>query len=80
MPQGGTNSTDTFQRLMNKVFKDLIHIVLEVYLDDIIVYSKILRGHVKFVQLMIERLIKAVFDLIKRRKNSIFFSRIADIY
>jgi hypothetical protein len=39
LPMGITNATETFQRMMNKVLDGLLHVICEVYLDDIIVYS-----------------------------------------
>ena len=40
LPMGTTNATETFQRLMNKVFEGILHKIVETYLDDIIIYSK----------------------------------------
>ena len=40
LPMGTTNATETFQRLMNKLFEGILHKIVETYLDDIIIYSK----------------------------------------
>ena len=39
MPFGLTNAPATFQREMNRIFFDLINKCVQIYLDDIIVYS-----------------------------------------
>jgi len=53
---GLTNSSATFQTMMNDIFRDLI---MEgrvcVYLDDILIYSKALSEHRKIAQRVLER-------------------------
>ena len=39
MPFGFKNAGDTFQQMVNKVFKDLIRNTMEVYVDDMLVKS-----------------------------------------
>ena len=39
MPFGLKNAVATFQRMVNKVFKDLIRNTMEVYMDDMLVKS-----------------------------------------
>ena len=58
MPMGITNATETFQRMMNNVLEGLLHVICEVYLDDIIVFSNTLEEHVEHVRLVAERLKK----------------------
>ena len=53
MPMGLTNSSATFQRLMDKVFKELIGSIVIVYLDDILIFSETLEEHLKHVKLVI---------------------------
>jgi len=53
---GITNATETFQRMMNHVLDGLLHVICEVYLDDIIVYSDTLEEHIEHVRLVVQRL------------------------
>ncbi len=58
MPMGLTNSGATFQRLMNSILAGLIGVICLIYLDDIIIYSKFIKDHLKHVRLVLERLKK----------------------
>ena len=54
---GMTNSPATFQALMNSVFADLIAKgQVAVYMDDILIYSKILKEHRQVVREVLKRL------------------------
>ena len=75
LPMGITNATETFQRLMNTVFKDILHKIVETYLDDIIIYSRTLKEHVQHVKMVVERLLKHVLK-IKLEKCKIAEQRI----
>jgi hypothetical protein len=55
---GNCNMPATYQALMNHIFSPYIGVFLDVYLDDIIVYSKSLEEHVKHC--------KIVFDILER--------------
>ena len=54
---GLTNAPGTFQRLMNYVLRDVIGKICLVYLDDIIVFSRSVEGHLKNL--------KVIFDLLR---------------
>ena len=44
MPFGLTNAPATFQRLMDKIFKDDLFLDLLAFLDDFLMYGKTLDG------------------------------------
>jgi hypothetical protein len=47
LQQGDCNAPATYQSLMNYLFGQYIGRFMDVYLDDIIIYSKTLEEHVK---------------------------------
>ena len=55
MPFGLTNAGATFQRAMDIAFKGLLNKFVVVYLDDIIVYSKIRKEHIPHLKAIFER-------------------------
>ena len=63
LPMGVTNTTETFQRLMNTIFEGILHKKVETYLDDIIIYLSTLREHVEHVREVVNRLIKYVLKI-----------------
>ncbi len=68
MPMGFKNSPMVMQRIMNNILKNLIHKGVEVYLDDIIIYSKNEKEH--------QGIIKNVFKILKENKLTINQSKI----
>ena len=56
MPMGLTNAPASFQALMNHVLRDYIDKICEVYLDDILVYSKNPEEHDEHVKLILQKL------------------------
>ena len=47
MPFGLKNAGATFQRLVNKIFAELLGVSMEVYIDDMLVKSTAAHDHVK---------------------------------
>jgi hypothetical protein len=56
MPFGLTNAPRTFMRLMNEVLKDFIRKFIIVYLDDILIFSKTKREHLRHLTSVMEKL------------------------
>ena len=50
MPFGLTNAPSTFCTLMNKVFQPFLDLFVVVYMDDIVVYSKILQEDIQYLR------------------------------
>jgi len=58
MPFGLRNAPSVFQRFIQDVLYDAIGIFVQVYLDDIIIYSKSLDEHIQHVRKILSLLIK----------------------
>jgi len=58
MPFGLTNAPATFQSFINHVLKDEINDCCQVYLDDIIIYSKTFEEHIIHVRRVLKKLIE----------------------
>jgi hypothetical protein len=56
MTFGLKNAGATYQRAMNLIFDDLLRIILEIYIDDVIVKSDSLRNHLADLHLALERM------------------------
>jgi hypothetical protein len=50
------NASVTYQRAMNLIFHDLLGIILEVYIDDVIVKSDSMVGNLAGLHLALERM------------------------
>ncbi|KAJ2921120.1 hypothetical protein H1R20_g15976, partial [Candolleomyces eurysporus] len=58
--QGDCNAPATYQALMNHIFSPYIGRFMDVYLDDIVIYSDTLKEHIKHLRL--------IFEILKREK------------
>jgi Reverse transcriptase (RNA-dependent DNA polymerase) len=65
--QGDCNAPDTCQALMNHLFSPYISQWMDVYLDDIVIYSDSLEEHVQHVKMVIDILEKEKFYLSRRK-------------
>jgi len=65
---GDCNAPATYQALMNYLFSLYIRHFMDVYLDDIIIYSDALADHVRHV--------KVVLDILKREKLYLSWSKL----
>ncbi|MDF3675428.1 reverse transcriptase family protein, partial [Enterobacter hormaechei] len=70
MPFGLKNAGATYQRAMTAIFHDLIHSILEDYVDDILVKSHTFMDHLVDLEKVFDRLAK--YHLMLNPKKCIF--------
>ncbi|CAL9021296.1 unnamed protein product [Prunus brigantina] len=58
MPFGLTNTPTTFMDLMNRVFRRYLDLFVLVFIDDILVYSKNKKAHMKHMEIVLRTLRK----------------------
>jgi hypothetical protein len=63
MTFGLKNADATFERAMNLIFHDLLGIILEVYIDDVVVKSDSMNGHLADLRLAVERMRRHGFKI-----------------
>ena len=56
MPMGACNAPATFQSLMNEIFHDCIDDFLCVYIDDLLIFSKDEKSHLRHLETVLSRL------------------------
>ncbi|GBG76513.1 hypothetical protein CBR_g22261 [Chara braunii] len=61
MPFGLTNAPATFQRAMNDIFRDILKQYVLVYLNDILVYRRTLKEHLRHPRDVLDRLLSHGF-------------------
>lgn len=67
MQQGDCNASTMFQMVMTRIFAPYLGAFLDIYLDDIIIYSNNLEEHVKHVKLVIDILKKERFYVSEKK-------------
>ena len=60
MTFGLKNAGATYQRAMNCIFHDLFSVLVEVYIDDIVVKSKTAEGHLEDLRKVLEQIITRI--------------------
>jgi len=63
MSFGLNNALTSFQRLMNKILRQYIGKSIQVYLDDVIIYSNNLDEHKKHIKVVLEKIREANLKL-----------------
>lgn len=72
MPFGLTNAPSTFQRMMNQVLAPFINKFVQVYLDDIIIYSSSVEEHYHHLRKILQ-LLRENHLIAKKKKCSFYF-------
>jgi hypothetical protein len=70
MPFGLCNAPATFHRMMNYILRDFLHKFINVYLNDVCIYSRTLEEHLKHMRLVLQRFKK---EGLKFRLKKCFF-------
>ena len=76
LPFGLINSPSVFERLMERVFAGLTYLILLLYLDDIILFSKTFEEHLANLRLVLDRL-KAANLKLNPKKCSLLCTKVS---
>ncbi|KAL7284480.1 hypothetical protein ACG7TL_001771 [Trametes sanguinea] len=63
LQQGDINGPMTYQMVMNHIFAPYIGVFMDVYLDDIVIYSDTIEEHMKHIQIVLDVLRREKFYL-----------------
>ena len=63
------NAFAIFQKIINDTLREYFNVFVITYLNNILIYSKTLKKHVKHVQKMLTCLIKKTYDLNQKNVN-----------
>jgi len=75
LPMGLKNSPATFQRLMNIVLAGALGVFAYIYIDDIVIFSKNIKDHLKHLKIILQKLRDANIK-IKFSKSQICMTKI----
>lgn len=56
MPKGLKNAGATYQRAMTKIFDEIIHKIVECYVDDLVVKAVSYEEHLQHLRIVFDRL------------------------
>jgi hypothetical protein len=70
MPFGLYNAPATFQRIMNDILREFLHKFVNVYLDDVCIFSRTLEEHMEHLRQILQRFKEESLKL--RLKKSFF--------
>ena len=58
MPFGLKNASVTYQRAMQRIFDDILHKIVQCYVDDLVVKTEKRRDHLQDLRIVLNRLRK----------------------
>ncbi|GBB99340.1 hypothetical protein RclHR1_34960001 [Rhizophagus clarus] len=73
MPFGLRNAPGTFQRIMDKILREYIGNFVEIYVDDIMIYSKNLEEHIEHIEKVLQKLQE--YNLVIKLKKCKFYQK-----
>ena len=63
MPFGLKNAGATYQRAMQKIFDDILHKIVQCYVDDLVVKTRKKEKHIRDLRIVFNRLRKYQFKM-----------------